>query len=141
MKEFIIIFLLMFPCLVKSADIIVWRENKDYVMTDIFTVQKIFTRKITRWPSGQQIYVFTKPIKSIEHRDFVINTLQLTPYYFEQQLEEQTFAGRASSITEVPNDDLMRIKIENTPGAIGYLNYDIYVGTKKVVIVDLNSLK
>lgn len=123
-----------------STDIILWKENSDTITLDRYYLQKIFSKKISRWPNGMNIQVFTKPLHSIEHRDFVVNILGLSPFYYEQLLESQTYAGRTASVVEVPNDGIMIMRVEQTPGAIGYINYEVYVGSKKVIVVDDNSI-
>lgn len=138
LKNILIVSLLAFSInLGASNEIIIWAEDSTSITMDRITVQKIFTRKITRWPSGRNITVYTKPLSSIEHRDFVINVLEISPFFFQRQLEEQTFSGRASSVVEITNDSQMILKIENNPGSIGYINYKVYSGNKEVIIVDL----
>lgn len=141
MKKLIIFFLLtLFSIKSTAADLIIWSENAESITIDRYSLQQIFTRKIVRWPNGQSINVFIKPKNSIEHRDFVKNILGISNFYYEQLLEQQTFSGKSSSVTEVATDNHMITKIETTPGAIGYINYEIYVGNKKVIIVDKSSI-
>lgn len=140
MKIVVFVLLCLFCPIISSVDLIIWGEYDNSILLDRFAIQRIFTRKIIRWPNGQYINVFIKPIHSIEHRDFVKTVLQITPYYFEQQLEEQTYTGRSTSVTEVPNDQQMLVKISSTPGAIGYINYEIYIDNKRVFIIDPSVL-
>lgn len=140
MKAFILILLLMVHSVCNATELILWRENSDTITLDRYYLQKIFSKKIARWPNGMSIQVFTKPLHSIEHRDFVVNILGLSPFYYEQQLESQTYAGKTASVVEVPNDGIMIMRVEQTPGAIGYINYDVYIGSKKVIVVDDTSI-
>lgn len=140
MRSLILILLFMVHSVCTATDIIVWKENSDTITLDRYYLQKIFSKKIARWPNGMNIQVFTKPLHSIEHRDFVINILGLSPFYYEQLLESQTYTGKTSSIEEVPNDGIMIMRVEQTPGAIGYINYEVYIGSKRVVVVDDNSI-
>ena len=133
----VFIFLLFFWVNTPATDVVIWKEDSEIIVLDRVTVQKIFTKKLQRWPDGRNINVFVKPLGSIEHRDFVNNVLKITPFYFQQQLEEQTYAGKSSSITEVPDDKTMIAKIEQTPGSIGYVNYILYTGSKRVIIIDI----
>lgn len=142
MKKLILILVLtLFSFNLGAVDIIIWKEDETTITLDRFTVQKIFTKKITRWPNGKSIVVFIKPLSSIEHRDFVLNTLGMSPYYFREQLEEQTFSGKASSVTEIANDQQMLMKIEQTPGGIGYVNYTIHFESKEIIIIDIAAQK
>jgi ABC-type phosphate transport system substrate-binding protein len=123
-----------------ASGIILWRDNYAMISMNTYEIQKIFTKKTTKWPDGQNINVFIKPRHSIEHRDFVINVLEMTPYYFEQQLESQTYSGTAASVIEVPTDLQMKQKIEQTPGSIGYVNYELYINdNNKLIIIKYNS--
>ena len=127
--------------LCSAADLILWKDHADIVLMDRYYVQKIFTRKIARWPDGRNINVYTKPINSIEHRDFVKSVLGISPFYYQQLLETQTYTGAASAITEVPNDDQMIMKVEQDPSAIGYLNYEIFIGDKRVIIINNSDIQ
>ena len=140
MKKLIAIIPIFISSVATATDLLLWRENSDSIMIDRYSIQRIFTRQITRWPNGQHISVFIKPKESVEHRDFVVRTLGISPFYYEQQLERQTYAGKSSSVTEIPTDIAMVQRVENTPGAIGYINYEIYIGSKKVIIVDTDTI-
>lgn len=139
MKRIVLFLALAFTSVqLNAVDIIIWAEDSNSITLDRYTVQKIFTKKISRWPNGKNINVFIKPLSSIEHRDFVTKVLGLTPYYYQEQVEEQTFSGKAASITEVQNDEQMVSKIEHTPGGIGYLNYKIFKGNKEIIVIDFD---
>ena len=125
----------------KSAEILVWKEDADTITIDRYSIQKIFTKKISRWPNGTNINVFIKPRNSIEHRDFVTNVLMISPHYFDELLERQTYTGKATPVIEVPSDKLMQLKIESTPGAIGYINYDLYYGSKRIIVIDPETIQ
>lgn len=122
-----------------ATNILVWREYNNLIVLDRTSLQKIFTRKVTRWPDGRNITVFIKPINSIEHKAFITNILQMRPFMYQQMLEQQIYSGKASSVVEINNDSQMIFKIESTPGSIGYIDYELYVENKKVIIVDVDS--
>lgn len=125
-----------------SADIVVTKDTPDnVVLMNRLMVQRIFTRKQTRWSDGREILVFTKPLTSIEHRDFAINVLGMTPYDYQKQLEDQTYSGRATSVIEINTDELMALRVSNHPGSIGYINYVIIIDNKTVVVIDGNTVK
>lgn len=134
------VILMLLVTQVRAADIVVWKEDADSITIDRFSLQKIFTKRIVRWPDGQNIQVFIKPINSVEHRDFVLNTLGISPFYYQQMLDTQVYAGKTSSVIELPNDNQMVMKIEQTPGSIGYINYEIFIGSKKVTIINNSNI-
>lgn len=141
MKKILYVILLSLVTNVLAADIVAWKEDCDSIVIDRFSLQKIFTKRIARWPSGQTIQVFIKPMNSVEHRDFVLNVLGLSPFNYQQMLDTQVYSGKSSSVIEIPNDGQMIMKIEQTPGAIGYINYEIFIGSKKVTIIDGSNIK
>ncbi len=99
-------------------------------------VQRIFTRRETRWSNGDSIIVFIKPMDSIEHRNFVSNTLNMTLYRYQQSLETYTYTARALPVTEVANDQQMLTAINTHPGAIGYVNYQLVMNNKTITICE-----
>ncbi len=124
-----------------SSNILIWKEDHDSIIIDRYSLQKIFTKRITRWPSGRPIRVFIKPMNSFEHKHFVYNILGMSPFFYQQSLYAQVYAGKSSSVIEIPYDNLMIMKIEQTPGAIGYINYEIYIGNKRVTVVDGTTVR
>ena len=141
MKKLLFVLLFTFFVNCNASELIVWKEDLDSITLDRFALQKIFTKKITKWPDGRGIMVFIKPFNSIEHRDFVLNVLGISVYTYQQMLETQVYSGYASTVIEVLNDKQMIMKVENTPGAIGYINYEIYVGNKKVIVLDSTTVQ
>ena len=121
-------------------DLIIWKETVDSIILDRYAIQKIFTKQITKWPNGQTIQVFIKPLQSIEHKDFVTNVLGISPFYYQQVLETQLNNNKLTSIIEIPTDKQMIMKVESTPGAIGYVNYEVITGSKTVIVVDGNKI-
>lgn len=125
-----------------GADIAIRIDNPDKILImNKLAVQQIFTRKITKWSDGTSIIVFTKPLSSIEHRDFTSNILGLTLFNFKKKLETYTYAGKVNSVKEITSDAMMSIKIAQTPGAIGYINYAIITGDRIIIIIDGTSVQ
>lgn len=141
MKKILYIILMLYVTKPHAADIVAWKEDCESISIDRYSLQKIFTKRVVRWPNGQTIQVFIKPINSVEHRDFVLNVLGLSPFNYQQMLDTQVYAGKSSSVVEIPNDGQMIMKIEQTPGAIGYINYEIFIGSKKVTVIDSSTIK
>lgn len=142
-KTLIIIFLLMLPNagINAGSDIILRFDNPDkMLLMNRLAAQMLFTRKMTRWSDGQEVKIFVKPVNSIEHKEFIRSVLGMTPYNFQRQLESQTYAGRATSVNEVPTDEAMAMKITQTPGSLGYINYGIITSNKIVYIIDGNTV-
>jgi len=99
-------------------------------------VQRIFTRKDVRWSNGKAIIVYTKPIDSIEHKAFVANTLNMSLYRFQRELESSTYSAKAIPLNVVDDDSTMMREIRTHEGAIGYVNYQLVLHNKKIILVD-----
>lgn len=139
MKILLLWLFLLFPNIGKSGNqILIWKEQAQTLTLDKYTIENIFTRKITRWPNGQPICVFIKPKNSIEHKAFVKSVLGISPSYYDYLLNKHNEESKPNNIFEVANDFQMMNSIESTPGSIGYINYEIYVGDKRVIVIDTN---
>lgn len=103
-------------------------------------VSYIFTRKVTKWQTGEKITVFTKPINSIEHRDFLNQWLNMTTGKYRRELEGQVYAGRTTGVKEVNTDEEMMVMVMNTPASIGYLNYGVILHDKSIKIINTDNL-
>lgn len=83
-----------------------------YILTDIFTGQK------QKWDNGEKITVFIKPVKTLEHKDFTYSILGISPTKFNELLN-----AKNKRVFNVSSDEEMIMKILQTPGSIGYVNY------------------
>lgn len=111
-------------------------DLENTVFLSRLTVQQIFTRRITRWVNGDNITVFIKPMESIEHRNFVNNVLNMSLYTYQKKLEAYTQATRALPVIEVSSDQKMLNAIHKHPGAIGYVNYELFIDDKIIKVCD-----
>lgn len=152
MKVLLSIILLVLCLNVNAADVIVWAEDSNSVTLDRYTLQKIFTRKVTKWPNGQPIQVFIKPMYSVEHRDFVLTVLGMSLFTYLNMLDNNDEEYRYQRISnpgkqqrqfiiEVSSDKQMLQKIEQLPGSIGYVNYKVFIGSKEVIIINETEIK
>jgi len=125
-----------------AADIVIRFDNPDkVVLTNRLAVQRIFTRKDTRWSDGSEIKVFIKPINSIEHSNFLISVLGISTFSYKRHLESQTYAGRTTSVMEVDSDEIMALKISQIPGSIGYINYAIIINNRDIVVISGDDIR
>jgi ABC-type phosphate transport system substrate-binding protein len=110
------------------------------LLRDKLMVSYIFTRKVTKWETGEKITVFTKPLDSIEHRYFLNQWLNMTSGKYRRELEGQTYSGRATGVKEVNTDEEMMVMVIQTPASIGYLNYGVILHDKSVKIIDTDNM-
>jgi ABC-type phosphate transport system substrate-binding protein len=141
MKTLVVLVLISVWSSAIAEDVIFWKIHNGYIEIERQYIEKIFTKKIAKWPDGNNIDVYIKPIHSIEHRNFVKNVLGVSTFYYQQQLETQTYTGRAPSVIEVSDDSQMMLNVEKNSKAIGYLNYEVYVDNKKIRVVPDTIIK
>lgn len=98
-------------------------------------VQRIFTRQDRRWSNGDEILVFIKPLNSLEHKKFVTEVLQMSFYRYEKTLMSNIATGKSIPLTEVNSDLKMSMYVNNRQGAIGYINYNLEMCNKQVILI------
>lgn len=139
MKRILISILLLSKSFFCNADELVITQKANGVSTlDHFQLTKIFTKKQFFWPTGQKIVVFIKPIDSLEHRLFVMDVLNMTPYRYKIAIEEILYTGSSTAPIEIATDDEMILRIKQTPNSIGYLNYTTLLANKDNNIISIN---
>lgn len=145
MRALLFLILALFPFNITSGNIKIISTppipDGNVILMNRLMIQRIFTRKETRWSNGQEITVYIKPLGSVEHQEFTRRVLHMSSYKFTKNLEEVTYGGKSTGVIEVITDTEMQLKVSNTPGSIGYINYDqIFVSGKIITIVDADRL-
>jgi len=98
-----------------------------------YDLVRIFTRKDNRWKDGHKITVFIKGQDSLEHRIFVMDILQLTPYKYHSIVDSVVYSGETTPPIEVATDSEMIDTLSKTPYSIGYLNYTVLISDDKKI--------
>ena len=95
------------------------------------SLRNIYTLRQTMWPNRQPIVVFVLPDNHPVHEAFAKEKLGLYPYRLRQTWDRLSFSGMAKAPIEVKDENEMRARVRDTPGAIGYTSKDIsYDGIK-----------
>jgi ABC-type phosphate transport system substrate-binding protein len=97
-------------------------------------IVNIFTRKKTFWSDGRRIVVYTRLVDSIEHRLFIINVLNLSPFRYKAVINDVIFNGLNTPTIELATDAEMLMKISATPYSIGYTSTSIIVNNNSEII-------
>ena len=84
-------------------------------------LRKIFSMRQTTWPDGQSIRVYVLPTKSQAHQKLCKDVLKMFPYQIERLWNKLAYSGLGETPIEVETVEEMRLKIESSPGAIGYV--------------------
>lgn len=112
--------LLAMPVRAQSIEIIVAPERKD-VTIDRKLLLSIYLGRVTSWQDGAPIRVFTLPDGHPLHEQFVRQQLGTYPYVLRSTWDKLVFTGTGFAPTVVTTEQEMRRRVEQTPGAIGYL--------------------
>ncbi|GAC15466.1 hypothetical protein GLIP_2845 [Aliiglaciecola lipolytica E3] len=109
------------------------------VQTDALTssqLRKIFSMRQTVWPDGQPIIVFVLKTESAAHQALCKDVLKMFPYQIERLWNKLAYSGLGDKPTELSNQKEMLEKLQQTPGAIGYmLNINSGNKIKKIEVV------
>jgi len=117
--------LLLLLCLLGSpthAQQVVVNPEVDEQSLTLNGVRAIFFMRLAQWPSdGQPIKVFVLPDNDPLHIQFSKNKLNVFPRQLRRSWDRLVFSGTGQSPTVVSDEQEMRQRVANTPGAIGYL--------------------
>lgn len=81
----------------------------------------IYIGRVSTWPDGRPISVFTLPDAHPLHVQFCRQLLGTYPYVLRNAWDKLVYTGTGFTPTIVASEEEMRKRVENTPGAIGYL--------------------
>ncbi|SET00101.1 hypothetical protein SAMN05216326_1099 [Nitrosomonas marina] len=84
-------------------------------------LRAIFSMRPRAWSNDLIIKVFVLPDDNPLHHSFAKEQLGLFPYQLRQSWDRLVFSGTGQAPTTVSSNEEMRLRIMNTPGAIGYL--------------------
>ena len=92
---------------------------------DLHTLRAIFGMRLTEWPNGTRITVYIMDPDSALHNRFAKRQLQLFPYQLTQAWDRLVFSGTGQAPLIVRSPLEMQRRLQETPGAIGYLPANI----------------
>lgn len=84
-------------------------------------LRAIFTMRLREWPDGKPVRVFVMPDNDAAHDEFCRGQLGMYPYVLRNTWDRLVFTGTGLAPTQVRSEDEMRQKVQDTPGAIGYV--------------------
>lgn len=97
--------------------------NKDVKEKSITpgALRSIFGMRLRSWAGGKPVRVFVYSDYYPLHIEFSKKVLGVFPYQLRSSWDRLVFSGTGQAPTQVRNEDEMLERIENTPGAIGYI--------------------
>ncbi|WP_372609827.1 hypothetical protein [Halomonas sp.] len=85
------------------------------------TTRAIFAMRQRTWPDGQAVRVFVLNNNHPIHARFAKEQLAVYPHQLQLAWDRMVFSGTGQAPNRVRDQEEMRKRIANTPGAIGYL--------------------
>ncbi|MDV6343575.1 hypothetical protein [Nitrosomonas sp. Is37] len=85
------------------------------------SLRAIFGMRLRVWEDGSPIRVFVLPDDAPLHQLFAKEKLNIFPYQLRSAWDRLIFSGTGQAPFLVNSEEEMRVRIANTPGAIGYL--------------------
>ncbi|MCP4862372.1 MAG: hypothetical protein GY897_00180 [Alteromonas sp.] len=100
---------------------VVVNQSVDITTLTPAQLRMIFAGRTQFWPDGSRIRVFVLPPKSDTHQYFCRQLLNIYPYQLERIWQRVVYSGQGEAPKAVDTAQAMQNIIEQTPGAIGYL--------------------
>lgn len=107
-----------------AVDLVVNR-NTSVENLPLNMVRAIFSMRLTSWPDGMPIHVFVLGDKTPLHADFSKQILGVFPHQLRRAWNRQIYAGIGQAPDRLENEQEMRKKVAETPGAIGYISEEM----------------
>lgn len=85
------------------------------------SLRAIFGMRLRAWQDGSPIRVFVLPDEVPLHHLFAKEKLNIFPYQLRSAWDRLIFSGTGQAPFLVNSEEEMRVRVANTPGAIGYL--------------------
>lgn len=106
----------------KEASVVIVNESVQKNTLTRSELRQIFTGHLQYWSDGTKIHVFVLDDSQILHKDFCRDNLQMFPYQLSRLWNQLTYSGQGVTPSRVPTQDALIRAVENTVGAIGYMD-------------------
>ena len=83
--------------------------------------RSIFSMRLREWSDGTPIVVYVLPDQTQQHRDFVQKILAMFPHQLRRHWDRYVYTGIGQAPIEVVTNTEMIERVNNTAGAIGYI--------------------
>jgi len=85
------------------------------------TLRAIYGMRVLEWPDGTPITVFVLSQQNQHHNEFCKNILHVFPYQLQRTWNRLIFSGSGQAPISLRSAEEMLERVQETPGAIGYL--------------------
>ncbi|WP_244272236.1 hypothetical protein [Halomonas aestuarii] len=115
--------------LVANPDVTTRRLTRD-------TTRAIFAMRQRTWPDGQAVRVFVLDNNHPVHARFAKEQLSVYPHQLQLAWDRMVFSGTGQAPNRVRDQEEMRNRVANTPGALGYLEREYLDDSVQVISMD-----
>lgn len=120
----------------------VYAQQTDVVVNDSVYItslsqaelRKIFTGHRQYWDDGKKINVFVLEDDAELHTAFCREQLQMFPYQLSRLWTRITYSGQGVTPKRVASQDMLIDALENTDGAIGYIEKGMIGKFKRIEV-------
>jgi len=98
-------------------------------------LRRIYTMRQIQWSDGIRITVFVLPRQHALHLRFSKEQLQMFPYQLDRIWNKLTYSGLGVAPIMLNTPEELIKAVQNTPGAIGYVDYVEPVKDEEIVHV------
>ena len=112
--------------------------NESVVMSELerTELRQIFTGHRQYWHDGTRITVFVLHDNNELHKRFCRDTLKMFPYQLSRLWDQITYSGQGVTPVRVSSYEELVQALENTEGAIGYLESDKIAKLRHLEVVE-----
>ena len=97
-------------------------------------LRQIFTGQRQYWNNGTKITVFVLEDRDELHKQFCRDILQMFPYQLSRIWDQITYSGQGVTPVRVTSYQALIDALENTEGAIGYVDRNDIVKLRRVEV-------
>ena len=110
--------------------------NESVMVTELSRseLRQIFTGQRQYWDDGTKITVFVLQDRDELHKQFCRDILQMFPYQLSRLWDQITYSGQGVTPVRVISYQALIDALENTPGAIGYVERTDIVKLRRVEV-------
>jgi ABC-type phosphate transport system substrate-binding protein len=100
---------------------VILAPDREATVPDRRLLLSIYIGRVTLWPDGRPVRVFTLADDQSLHERFCRQMLGTYPYVLRNAWDKLVYTGTGFAPTVVANENEMRRRVQSTPGAIGYV--------------------
>ena len=120
--------------LAEEAPIVIVNESVQNNVLTRSELRQIFTGHLQYWDDGTKIHVFVLGDSQLLHKGFCRENLQMFPYQLSRLWNQLTYSGQGVTPSRVPTQEALIRAVENTAGAIGYMDKEHTTKAKQLEV-------